>query len=426
MAKKDQTSGASTEYAFNKVPESAKVTAGSLFMIWAGYAISLADFVSGTTIGYQMNFRDAILSCLIANLILVFVGVFMGRLAYRTGLTTSLISRKAFGKKGSIFFSAILCFSAVNWVAVNGDTFGQLVSQVFTWWPLPVAITAALCIVLRATSAINGISGLKILGWVGVPCALVLAAFFVLFVQLKVGLGSVITYQPPEGMRLSFMSATASFIGTWIFGCTISPDICRFAKKESTILPVGFISLMLGQFGLEVIGIITAQATKQNSFTNVSVQLGLGVLVFFCSLFALWTTQANNMYSAGLAFQNILADTPAEGKVKNSVMVSIIAVAAAIFAACGATNFLLPITNFLSVLVPPITGLMMGEYLVIKRSKENKTINWIAIASWIAGAIAARLLGEVFITAIVGIVVTFVCYVVLSKLLDSKVNADVM
>ena len=104
----------------------------------------------------------------------------------------------------------------------------------------------------------------------------------------------------------------------------------------------------------------------------------------------------------------------------------IIAVAAAIFAVCGATKYLLPITNFLSVLVPPITGLMAAEYLVIKRSKAGKAINYLALISWVGGAVAARLLGEVFITAITGIVVTFVLYVVLSKLFDKRFNIDIM
>lgn len=420
MSKSSAGSGSSTEYAFEAVPESKRISAGSLFVVWSGYAISLADFVAGTTIGYRMSFWDAILSCLIANLILVFVGTFMGRLAFKTGMTTSVISRNALGAKGSIIFSAILCFSAVNWIAVNGDTFAQLIKQVFTWWPIPLAITAALCIALWAQSAIRGMKGLKILGWIGVPLALVLAVFFVIFVQIKVGFGQVLSYVPPKGAELSFMAATASFIGTWIFGCTISPDICRFAKKESSIIPVGFASLMLGQFGLEVVGIITAQATKQSDFTGVSVELGLGVLVFFCALFALWTTQANNMYSAGLAFQNILSGTKAKGKVSNAVMVSIIAIAAAIFAMFGATKYLLPVTNFLSVLVPPITGLLAAEYLVIKRSKAGKKINWIAIVSWLGGAILAKLFGEVFITAIIGIVVTFVLYVVLSKIFDKE------
>lgn len=97
---------------------------------------------------------------------------------------------------------------------------------------------------------------------------------------------------------------------------------------------------------------MTAQATKQSDFVPATAALGLGVLVFICAIFCVWTTQDNNIYSAGLALQNVMKDTKLEGKIKHAWLAIGIATAAAIFAAVGATKYLLPVVQTLSVLLP--------------------------------------------------------------------------
>lgn len=155
--------------------------------------------------------------------------------------------------------------------------------------------------------------------------------------------------------------------------------------------------------------------------------LGLGILVFICAIFCVWTTQDNNIYSAGLALQNVMKDTPLEGKVKHAVLAVIIAAAAAIFAAVGATKYLLPVVQTLSVLLPPVPALIIAEYYFVKRSKENKSINWVGIITWALGTLVGyiALQHSFLVPAIVSMVVTFVLYIILSKALDGVLNKDI-
>lgn len=170
---------------------------------------------------------------------------------------------------------------------------------------------------------------------------------------------------------------------------------------------------------------MTAQATGNSGFVAATAALGLGILVFICAIFCVWTTQDNNIYSAGLALQNVLVDTKLEGKVKHAVMAVIIATLAAIFAAIGAVKYLLPVTQSLSILLPPVPGMIIAENFFVKKSKENKIINWLAIITWAISSIIGyiALQNNFLIPAMVSMVSSFIIYIVLSKLLDDKFNA---
>ena len=422
-----QENGSELEHVFETVPDSARKSVGSILVILTGYTISLSNFVTGATVGFKMPFKEAVAACAVGNLMLIIVATFLGIIACQTGLSTSVLSRKSLGARSSSILSFLLAISAVNWIAVNADTFSNLIVSNFGWWPIPVGITSIIVVALWAQSAIRGVKGLEIVSWLGVPCAIILTIACAIAIGSKAGYGTVFQYAPASDAQISFAAGSTSFVGAWVFGCIVSPDVCRYAKKTSHVAIGAPIAVTIGLFGLEVIGIMTAQATGESGFVPATAALGLGILVFICAIFCVWTTQDNNIYSAGLALQNVMKDTPLEGRVKHSVLAVIIAAAAAIFAAVGATKYLLPVVQTLSVLLPPVPSLIIAEHYCVKKSKENKAINWVGIITWALGtAIGYVALQHSFLVpAIVSMVVTFVLYIILSKALDGVLNKDI-
>ena len=420
-----QNSGSEIEYAFGKVPMSARKSLSTILVILMGYTISLSNFVTGATVGSKMAFGPAVIACLVGNGILVLVATILGVMAARTGLTTSVLARKSLGKRSSAILSLLLAFSAVNWIAVNADTFSNLIASNIPVWPIPVSITCILVVALWAQSAIRGVKGLEIVSRLGVPAAVALTIACAIAIGMNAGgYQQVFSYVPESS--ISFAAGSTSFCGAWIFGCIVTPDVTRYAGKSSHVAITAPIAVMVGLFGLELIGIMTAQATREPGFVPATRALGLGILVLICAVFCVWTTQDNNIYSASLALQNVLKDTKAEGRMKHAYLAIIIASASAIFAAIGAVKYLLPVTQMLSVLLPPIPGMMIAEYWVVRRSKAHKAINWVAIITWAAGTV----LGEValqhnfLIPAIVSMAVTFILYIILSLVLDPVLNKD--
>lgn len=157
------------EYAYDVVPDNKRKSLISLIFVLAGYPIALSNFVIGGKVGVGLTFSDALLALTVGNLILISIVVLTGIAAYKTGLSTSMLSKRAFGKSGSYIFSCLLAVSAITWVALNGDLFDRLMVQTFEWWPLSVPITAVIAILLWLQSTVRGYKGLEILSVIGVP-----------------------------------------------------------------------------------------------------------------------------------------------------------------------------------------------------------------------------------------------------------------
>ena len=415
--------GGEYEYAFEAVPESQRQSGISLFMVLAGYPIAVSNFVTGAAIGYRMTFINALIAMLTADAFLIFIAVGTGLVAYKTGFSASFLSRIAFGRRGSTIFSALLVLSSAVWVGINGDTFANMVAVNLPWWPLPAALTSALIILLWSVSAMRGYRGLEIVSWIGVPIAVAMAVVCFVMVGLNNnGYGAALTYVPNPADTMSFTEASASIVGSWVFGCLITPDAARFARSEKGVVGAGTGAFFLGLFCLQFVGCLVAQIAQNPDFSSATAALGLGGVVLVCTIVCLCTTQDNNIYGAGLAMQNILAITPLAGKVKHSWIALSITVAAAIFAACGALSFLLPVIQFLSVLLAPVPALIISEYCIVKNSKANVNVNPIALVSWILGGVVGQicLMANFFVSPVVAFVFTLVFYAAASKAFDKR------
>ena len=416
-----QPTGNEIEYAFGSVPSNARKSLGTILVILTGYCISLSNFVTGATVGSQMEVGPAILAAFVGNSILAFVAIMLGMIGAETGKTTLVLARNSLGKRSSAIMSVLITMSAINWIAVNANTFADMILVNFGWWPFGMGVTACITVALWAQSAIRGAKGLEFVSWLGVPCAVLLAIASFIAIGSRAGYDAVAHYIPANG-SLTFAAGSTSIVGAWIFGCIVTPDVTRYAKNKKHVAIAAPLAVYVGLFAIEVVGILTAQATNQNNFVNATAALGLGLLVFFCAIFCVWTTQDNNIYSASLSLQNIFVGTKAEGKIKHAWLAWGVAIAAAIFAACGAVNYLLPVIKTLSVLLPPLPAIMIAEHWFVKNSKEDKTISWTGIVTWaLATTIGQIAINHNFlIPAVVSMVVAFVLYIVVSKIFDKK------
>jgi len=420
------STNAAYEFAFESVPQDKRKGGLSLFVVLAGYPIALSNFVTGSAIGFRMTFPQAMVALLAADAFLIFVAVITGLISYETGLSTSFLSRTAFGKKGSSIFSILLALSAINWIGINGNTFAGMIKINFPGWPIPVSITGVIAIFLWAQSAIRGYKGLEFISFIGVPAAIVLSIASFIGVGIKGGgYAEAFNYIPSNSM--TFTAASASVIGSWVFGCIITPDICRYAKSRGTVFISGISAFFVGLFCLQFIGVLVAMATKNGNFSAATSALGLGYLVFACTVFCLWTTQDNNIYGASLALQNVFNETRLKGKVKHSYIAISIATLAAIFAFFGALSYLLPIISFLSVLLAPVPALIVAERYFVKNSKINININPIALISWIIGGVIGKVCLQMnfFVSPVIAFFGTVIVYTILSKLFDNLVLRSV-
>jgi len=135
-----------------------------------------------------------------------------------------------------------------------------------------------------------------------------------------------------------------------------------------------------------------------------------------------------NLYSASLGITNFIHAV--FGKTVGRATATIVmGVLGTILSVLGILNYFIEFLTFLGVLIPPICGIMVADYYVLKRSKkvldetrETGTLpktaeNWnpIAIIAW-AIASACGFLLTVGIGSINALVISFVAYIVLMKI----------
>jgi len=405
------------ENAFDAVPEDKKKSLISLIFVLAGYPIALSNFVIGGNVGAGLTFSKAALALLVGNGVLMAIVLLTGVLAYKTGMSTAFMSRRAFGKSGSNIFSILLALSAVTWISINGDVFARLIVETFSFWKIGVPITAIIVILLWTQSAIRGYKGLEFISFLGVPAALIMSGAGVIAVAKATNNFAELANYVPE-TPMTFTAATAAIVGGWVFGAVITPDVLRFAKKMSHVFIAGGIAFAIGCFGLQFAGAAVSIATGYADFTMAMSALGLSGVAFVAAIFCLWTTQDNNMYAASLAVQNVIEGTKKKGKVTHKQIVICMAVIACVLAAMGIYAKILPIVKFLSLLIPPVPGLIAAEEFFVKNSKENVGLNSVAIIAWLIAGVASylSLKYNFFITPVIGLLTSTIAYTLLSKL----------
>lgn len=414
------------EHAFEKVPENKRKSLISLMIVLTGYPLTLLNFVYGGQVGVGLFLTDAIIVLVVGNAILLSVVILTGIIAYKTGLSTAFLSNRAFGKSGSHIFSLLLAGSAITFVALNGDIFARMINNTFDFWPLPVSITAVIVIFIWLFSAAIGFKGLFIISSLGVPAALFLSAYGVYAAGVETnGFEGLLSYVPSAPM--TFSAATAAIVGGFIFGSSITPDVLRYAKRKRHVVITGFTAFFLGCFCLQFGGALIAITTGEGDFTIAMGALGLGLVAFFASLFAVWTTQDNNIYGASLAMQNIIKDTKFVGKVKHKHIVIGLGVIAAILAAGGIYEYVLPIIQSLSLLIPPVVGMIIAEEFFVKRPKSHLKLNKTAIIAWATAAVASyiSLSVDFFIPPVIGILTAIILYTFIEKLSTKTIDPPI-
>src|SRR5690625_748976 len=118
------------EFSLEAVPQSSRKSFWNILAVMLSLSFFSASMWSGGTLGEGLSFTSFILIVLAGNLIL---GLYTGALAYiaaKTGLSTHLLARYAFGKQGSYITSFLLSFTQIGWFGVGTAMFAYPVQKV--------------------------------------------------------------------------------------------------------------------------------------------------------------------------------------------------------------------------------------------------------------------------------------------------------
>lgn len=413
---KDQTVEHHDDYALEAVPEESRKGLLSMSVVMLGFTFFAASMWTGGTLGQGFNlWPDLILVILFGNLILGVYGAFLGYAASSTNLSTHILARYAFGIKGSKLPSLMLAVTQIGWFGVGVAMFAFPINK-FTGIPVwPLIIVGG---IVMTITVVIGMKAIEKLSLIAVP-AIILLGFTSVFKAINDvgGIQPLIDAKPQNTLTVAVGVALA--VGSFISGGTLTPDFVRFAKTKKVGVAATIIGFSFGNSLMFIFGAVGAIATGVSDIAEVlAIQglLGGGIALLALNI---WTTNDNALYASGLGLANITG-------LKRKHLTAAAGAIGTVFAILLYNNFVGWLT-FLSVSLPPIGGIIIGDFFI--RCKKHyappsehkfKDINWGAILAWIVAIAVSKLspaTGILSIAPLNGILVACFGHVIFSKLI---------
>ncbi|MEU4548534.1 purine-cytosine permease family protein [Nonomuraea dietziae] len=351
------------DYPLERVPPGARYPWFNVAVQRFGQLSDLTQFLLGATLGAGLSFWGAFWAFTLGSVILEIVCIFVGIAGMREGLSTSLLARwTGFGRYGSTLIGVIITLSLFGWFGVQTAVFAAGLHSIMSWLPLWAwSLIAGLGV---TALVIRGFKAMGMTAFITVPAFLGLAGWAMWVEISRHDLGALVA-SPPFGEPISIATGATIVAGSYIVGAVTTPDMTRFNRNAGDVVKQTLVGISLGEYVLGLAGVLLAYAVKSSDvIAIITASSGVvGVIVLISA-----TVKINNwnLYSASLGLLNAIESTT--GLKLNRVAVTIgIGIFGSILAAMGIlerfTDFLL----ILGVITPPIAGIMVAEYFVVKR-----------------------------------------------------------
>ena len=422
MAKKPQQQKVDIDYTNEPVPQGARKGFLAMFVIMLGFTFFSASMWTGVDLANGLDLTGFIWALLIGGAILAVYTGALGYIGCDSGLSFDLLSRRAFGSKGSYLPSAMIALTQIGWFGVGAAMFAIPAAEVMApgneW--LPYVLVAAVGICMTA-SAYFGIKGLEIVSYISVPLIAILGTYAMVKATVEGGGLHAIFDKSTGGLTL--FTAVGLVIGSFVSGGTATPNFVRFAKNNKTAVITTVIAFFLGNSLMFCFGGVAGAFTGTNDIFWVMIELGLGVWAFLVLGANIWTTNDNALYTGALGLANITGQ-------KKKPMVILAGVIGTVAAMWLYNNFCDWLT-ILNATLPAVGVILVADYFLDRKKyaadvEAAKGANWAAILGVVAGAVIGNLTGGNIIpgftwgiAAVNNMVVSFAFYFV-GRLINKK------
>ena len=361
-----------SEYEFSPVAPADRRGFGALLVVMLGFTFFSASMWAGATLGNGLPATTFLLAVLAGNLIL---GTYTGLLAHiaaKTGLSTHLLARRAFGQQGAILPSMLLGVTQVGWFGVGVAMFALPVAQMFPAIPrIALIAVSGACMSL---TAYYGIKSLTILSIIAVPAIAILGSASMAKAFHDFG-GIAAWFGMDPANPISLASAIGICVASFISGGTLTPDFTRYARTPRIAVSSTVIAFLLGNSLMFLFGAVASAFYQTNDISLALKAQGLIAISVLVLGLNIWTTNDNALYAASLGFATLTNRTK-----RQFVLI----------------NGFVPWLNLLNLMLPSIGAILILDHFVVRRRAPDATdarpVHWAAIAAWAAGFCAAKFL----------------------------------
>ena len=227
----------------------------STFSIWVAAQVVVTTVLTGMLLMPDMTYLTAISVILVGTLIGGIPLAMMGNIGTRTGLPTMILTRGAFGHRGSILPSAANVIILIGWSWIQAYLGGLSLNYAVTYLTgysninLFVILTESIIVLI----AIYGHSGImKVENFVA-STMLVLSVIVFSFMFVKFDVANLISMAASSNPELTAVTAFDMVVATAFSQVAICCDFNRFSTSERVGISgtyTGYLFASLFDFGL--------------------------------------------------------------------------------------------------------------------------------------------------------------------------------
>lgn len=344
------------------VAETETVSGFQIGIVIIGISITLPLMYSAGELARGIGLSKAITASVIGALILSLMSVPASIVGVKARLSSYMIVEHTFGYVGAKFVNFWFGIFLLGWYAVTAELFGRtlfLAAGELTSLTLAEPVYTILSSALVTVTTIYGFKAIDRLALIAVPF-LMLALIAVVFLSLNETSFSSLLVLESEGMALP--TAISAVVGAAIVGVVLMPDLTRYARNVRDCVTASFLGQGVGMTIAYVCGMIPVLVWNELEPMNYMIVMGFGAAALAVIVFATWTTNVINLYGVSLSAR---ASVP----IGNYRTVTIIGgIVGTIAALVGISDFLIEFLIIMGLLVPPIAGVYLCDFFLLKRT----------------------------------------------------------
>ena len=381
----------STEFSTEPVPDEHTVSWIRVAIIASMVAFSLPVFLAGVEIAISFSPLRTLEVFVVGTVILTVIGCITAAIGANTRLSSYMLNRIAFGFHGAALVNTAFAISLLGWFGVNIDLFSGAVQRltvdiyavsVPAW---PIEIFAGL---IMTVTTVFGFRAINTLSAFLVPVLIAVTAQLIVGSLADQSLTQIM--RTSSANELSFGDGVSAVVGSAIVGAVILPDITRFVRHWSGGIFVVLTSYLVIQFIVISAGGLSATALEDDDLLNIMLTLGIGWAAFAIVIFGSWVLNSLNLYSTMLSVESTAP------KLNNTSLIIILGSLGTLAAFMNILNDFLSFLFYLAVIFVPVSGIIIVDYLVLRRSAYHEDRLLLqqktrpkAIAAWGLGACVA-------------------------------------
>lgn len=350
----------------------------TLGLVWFGAAVSLAEILTGTYFA-PLGIEQGLAAILVGHLIGGAMFYLVSLVSARAGVGAMDATKRTFGSRGSVLFSAANVLQLVGWTAIMIQSGAVAATQL-----VPALGVVGWCVVIAALIVAWIAFGVR---WMGRLQSVAAAFLFALTLVV-----SYVVFGGSGGSFAAFASDGSMTFGTGVELAVAMPlswlpvagDYTRFAKRPQAGSAAATLAYLFGSCWMYAIGLGMALTAGTSDIAGILGAAGFGVVGVLIVVFSTVTTTFLDARSAGESASAITSRLDAR----------VVGVAAAVVGAVLAA--FAPVGDFEAFLYvigsvfAPMAALVIADFFILKRDMSIESFDAVALALWVGGFVLYR------------------------------------